>query len=276
MVRFPDGREVRGPLDVVRERVRVGVVGRAVQRQPLERDVDGDAQRADGEVHPVVREGVGRAYGVQPVAGAQGRVRVDHTRVGVDAESHHEQCSAPVVEDMEDGAVIGISVARRDVLHRQRHLMDGVFVERDGTVVGHGILLLTEKMTVRQKRHGRPDPGAGSDRTPDGRWREPALTARTDARRRAAVTVRRRPALTGHDRSALRDRDRTAPAPPPAPEESLPQSTEAPIYQALVRQWGRAGRTLPGRRDQEWALLTATTGRPGRFSATPDPRGGGR
>ncbi|NDZ82338.1 hypothetical protein G3I19_28145 [Streptomyces sp. SID10853] len=62
----------------------------------------------------------------------------------------------------------------------------------------------------------------------------------------------------------------------PAPEESLPQTTDAPIYQALVRQWGRAGRTLPGRSDQEWAHLTATTVQPGQFSATQDPRGGGR
>lgn len=63
---------------------------------------------------------------------------------------------------------------------------------------------------------------------------------------------------------------------PSAPQESLPQSAEAPIYQALVSQWGRAGRTLPGRRDQEWARLTATTVQPGQFSGTQDPRGGGR
>ncbi|MFJ5291924.1 MULTISPECIES: hypothetical protein [unclassified Streptomyces] len=62
----------------------------------------------------------------------------------------------------------------------------------------------------------------------------------------------------------------------PAPEESLPQVADAPIYQALIRQWGRAGRTLPGRRDQEWARLTTTTVQPGQFSGTPDPRGGVR
>ncbi|MCX4552322.1 hypothetical protein [Streptomyces sp. NBC_01500] len=61
-----------------------------------------------------------------------------------------------------------------------------------------------------------------------------------------------------------------------APEESLPQVVDAPIYQALVSQWVRAGRTLPGRRDQEWARLTAAGVRPGQFSATPDPRDGGR
>lgn len=64
--------------------------------------------------------------------------------------------------------------------------------------------------------------------------------------------------------------------PSPAPEESLRQSSDTPVYQDLVRQWGRAGRTLPGRRDPEWARLVATTVGPGRFSATPDPRGGGR
>ncbi|MEV8568931.1 hypothetical protein AB0436_25675 [Streptomyces sp. NPDC051322] len=61
-----------------------------------------------------------------------------------------------------------------------------------------------------------------------------------------------------------------------APEESLPRFAEAPIYQALIHQWGRAGKTLPGRRDPEWTRLTASTVRVGQFSAIPDPRGGGQ
>lgn len=60
------------------------------------------------------------------------------------------------------------------------------------------------------------------------------------------------------------------------PEESLPHFADAPIYQTLIHQWGGAGRTLPGRRDPEWTRLTSSTVRPGQFSATQDPRGGGR
>ncbi|WP_328539893.1 hypothetical protein [Streptomyces sp. NBC_00344] len=61
-----------------------------------------------------------------------------------------------------------------------------------------------------------------------------------------------------------------------APEESLPHFADAPIHQALIQQWGRAGRALPGRRDPEWTRLTASTVRAGQFSATQDPRGAGR
>jgi hypothetical protein len=61
-----------------------------------------------------------------------------------------------------------------------------------------------------------------------------------------------------------------------AHEESLPHCADAPIYQAMIHQWSRAGKTLPGRRDPEWTRLTASTVRAGQFSAIPDPRGGGQ
>ncbi|MFI6108773.1 hypothetical protein [Streptomyces sp. NPDC051310] len=43
------------------------------------------------------------------------------------------------------------------------------------------------------------------------------------------------------------------------PEESVPHpAADPPIYRALVRHWAGSGRTVPGRRDQEWARLMAT------------------
>ncbi|WP_234334981.1 hypothetical protein [Streptomyces sp. NRRL S-118] len=42
-------------------------------------------------------------------------------------------------------------------------------------------------------------------------------------------------------------------------EESVPHpAADPPIYRALLRHWAGSGRTVPGRRDQEWARLTAT------------------
>ncbi|GAA4928155.1 hypothetical protein GCM10023237_57420 [Streptomyces coeruleoprunus] len=32
---------------------------------------------------------------------------------------------------------------------------------------------------------------------------------------------------------------------------------DPPIYREMLRQWASSGRTLPGRRDQEWTRLTA-------------------
>ncbi|MHC0433171.1 hypothetical protein ACX6XY_23790 [Streptomyces sp. O3] len=52
--------------------------------------------------------------------------------------------------------------------------------------------------------------------------------------------------------------------------------SDPPIYRALLLRWADQGRTLPGHRDPEWARLTAPLVRPGQFSATRDPRGGGR
>lgn len=138
VVGLPDGGELGGPGDVVREALGVVGVGVAVQADPLEGLVDGDAERADGEVHPVVAEGVGGADGEEFVADAQGGVGVDDARVGVDAEAEDEDGPAGVVEDVEDAAVVGVAVAADEVLHRQRRLVDGVFVERDGPVGGHG------------------------------------------------------------------------------------------------------------------------------------------
>ncbi|MET9969693.1 glycoside hydrolase N-terminal domain-containing protein, partial [Streptomyces sp. NPDC006356] len=135
VVGFPEGGEVGGPGDVVRQFL---VVAR--QTEPPERLLDLDPQRPDGEPHPVLAEGVRGPHGVQPVAHAQGRVRVGHPGVRVHPEAEDQQGAALVVEDVEDAAVVGVAVAGRDVLHGQRHLVHRVLVERDGAVVvGHGI-----------------------------------------------------------------------------------------------------------------------------------------
>ncbi|MET9432101.1 MULTISPECIES: hypothetical protein [unclassified Streptomyces] len=63
----------------------------------------------------------------------------------------------------------------------------------------------------------------------------------------------------------------------PASEESVPHpAADPPIYRALIRHWAGSGRTVPGRRDQEWTrLVSAPTWTPigARGTAdTPDPR----
>ncbi|WP_156721436.1 hypothetical protein [Streptomyces apocyni] len=43
--------------------------------------------------------------------------------------------------------------------------------------------------------------------------------------------------------------------------------SDPPIYRDLLHHWASQGRTLPGRRDPEWARLTAPVVRPGQFRA---------
>jgi hypothetical protein len=38
-------------------------------------------------------------------------------------------------------------------------------------------------------------------------------------------------------------------------EESIPRTSDAPIYEALAKGWVRAGRSVPGQHDREWAEL---------------------
>ncbi len=60
--------------------------------------------------------------------------------------------------------------------------------------------------------------------------------------------------------------------------ESVPQAADPPIYRALLRHWANCGRTLPGRRDQEWTRLTAAPvwAQPGDVSGSRARRGDGR
>jgi hypothetical protein len=69
-----------------------------------------------------------------------------------------------VVEDVEDAAVVGVTVAGRHVLHGQRYLVHRVLVERYGTVVGHGHPLSVGRLTVRQMTGGgQSGDGTGLD-----------------------------------------------------------------------------------------------------------------
>ncbi|GAA1361980.1 hypothetical protein ACFPK5_35555 [Streptomyces beijiangensis] len=62
----------------------------------------------------------------------------------------------------------------------------------------------------------------------------------------------------------------------PAPEESVPHFSATPIYQSILHRWESAGRTLPGRRDQEWSRLTAFPAWTAPVSGTRDRQGGVR
>lgn len=138
VVRLPQGREVRRPGDLVRQSLRVGGIGRAAQHEGPQGALDEDAQRADGEAHPVVPERVRGAHGVQAVTESQGGVGVDDPDVRIDAETQDQQRPALVVENVEDTAVVRVPVPGREVLHGQGHLVHGVLVEGNGAVVGHG------------------------------------------------------------------------------------------------------------------------------------------
>lgn len=137
VVRLPERGEVRRPGDLVRQPVGIAGIGRTAQHELLQRALDADPERTDGQFRPVVPERVRRPHRVQEVTPPQGGVRVDHPEVRIDTESQDEQRPSLVVEDVEDAAVVGVPVAGRDVLHGQGHLVHGVLVEGDGAVVGH-------------------------------------------------------------------------------------------------------------------------------------------
>ncbi|WP_149179030.1 hypothetical protein [Streptomyces sp. TRM49041] len=65
-------------------------------------------------------------------------------------------------------------------------------------------------------------------------------------------------------------------------DESVPQAVDPPIFRAMLRHWASCGRTLPGRRDQEWTRLAAApvwarpADVPGEVSRSRGLRGDGR
>lgn len=64
---------------------------------------------------------------------------------------------------------------------------------------------------------------------------------------------------------------------PQAAPRAVPPGADPPIYRAMLSHWESAGRTVPGRHDQEWnRIMTAPvwSDRPLRLSASRDPRGG--
>ncbi|KPC83499.1 MULTISPECIES: hypothetical protein [Streptomyces] len=71
----------------------------------------------------------------------------------------------------------------------------------------------------------------------------------------------------------------SGPSPRESARQSVPHTTDPPIYRTMLRHWESAGRTLPGRHDQEWNRIMTTpvwSDRPVRVSASRDPRGDGR
>ncbi len=140
VVRLPDGGELALPGQVEAEPVGIVRGGLADQPEGRQRLHHLDPDRPDPQLHPVVAERVRGPHRVQPVPRAQGGVGVDHAGVGVDAEAGDQQRPALVVEDVEDAAVVGVAVTGGDMAHGQRHLVHGVLVERDGTLVRrHGL-----------------------------------------------------------------------------------------------------------------------------------------
>ncbi|MGV2920968.1 hypothetical protein [Streptomyces alfalfae] len=61
--------------------------------------------------------------------------------------------------------------------------------------------------------------------------------------------------------------------PPVVPQPPQPHLQDPPIYRALIRIWADRDRTLPGRHDPEWCMLTAPREA---FSGSRDPRGDAR
>ena len=106
------------------------LVGVAHDAHLVERLDHLDAIRADLLEHLVVGSRARRADGPLPIAAAHGRVRVDHPEVRVHAHAGDEERVGLAVDALVDAPVVDVAVAARDVAHRQRDLVDRIFVER--------------------------------------------------------------------------------------------------------------------------------------------------
>ena len=121
----------RSVLGAIREvEAEAVVVGVADDAELVERLDHLDAVRADLLAAACRRAGARRADRPLLVAAAHGRVRVDDAEVRVHAETGDEVRVGFVVDALVDAPVVDVAVARRDVPHRQRHLMDRILVER--------------------------------------------------------------------------------------------------------------------------------------------------
>lgn len=91
---------------------------------------------------------------------------------------------------------------------------------------------------------------------------------------------RRRLAASASEESVPQTRIASASPEVRRPERrAAPHPADPPLYRALLRHWEKAGRTLPGRHDQEWNRIMTTpvwADRPPSVSASPDPRDDGR
>jgi hypothetical protein len=103
----------------------------------------------------------------------------------------------------------------------------------------------------------------------------PTYIATRGRHRQLIVTVGAQPLRTELLRPELL---RTEPVrvEPVRAESVPPPPQDPPIYRDLLRAWADRGRALPGRHDPEWVRLAAPQVRPGQFSGSPAPLGGGR
>ncbi len=111
-----------------------GLVGVEHQVDPLQRFEHLDPVRSDREVEALVVERVGAPHDVLQVAAPHYRVRVLHPELRVDAGAGDEEDLAGPVVGVEVAPVVEVPVAARDVPHRQRRLVQRVFVECYGHV----------------------------------------------------------------------------------------------------------------------------------------------
>ena len=145
-------RAVLGAVDEVEADALL--VGVADEAQLVERLDHLDAVRAD-LLASSCRRGASPTVADRPllVAAAHGRVRVDDAEVRVHAHAGDEVRVGLVVDALVDAAVVHVAVARPDVAHRERHLMDRVFVEG---------IELEHRAPLRSKGQVEPD-GIGPD-----------------------------------------------------------------------------------------------------------------
>ena len=114
------------------------VVGLADEPQPAERFEHLDPVGTHLLLHLVVGSHTRRAHTPLPVPAPHARVRIDHTQVGIHAEPGDQEALGRVVLALVDAPVIDVAIARGDVAHRHRDLVDRVLVER----IHHGSCLL--------------------------------------------------------------------------------------------------------------------------------------
>ena len=127
VLRFGDRAVVGAIHQIESEAVLVGV---ADQAQRMERFHDFDPVGTDGLRHAVVGSSARCTHRPLPITATHRRERVDDAEVGVHAEPGDEERVAFTVDALVDATVVEVAVARAGVPHRQRHLMNRVFVER--------------------------------------------------------------------------------------------------------------------------------------------------
>jgi len=122
-----DGRERPGPVQV---EVQAGVGGVAGQVQPSQRLDHVDPVAAHLLVEAALGQCIGEAQARLLVPDPRSGVGVDDAQVRVDAEPGHQEDLTGAVMGVEVAAVVEVPVAARHPVHRNRSLVDRVFIER--------------------------------------------------------------------------------------------------------------------------------------------------